>query len=115
MSQYSLLVNSLKLLGLPYEDQRNILPDFVDNIQDDIVSEFDNAFMLLPQLMEQNKVSYEAVKLILSCYILMKINVSNSELSERAFENHESWERIRNLAKQALDEMKEGLTYPYNV
>ena len=45
----------------------------------------------------------------------MKINISNSELSESAFENHESWERIRNLAKQALDEMKEELTYPDNI
>ena len=115
MSKYSLLVNSLKLLGLPYEDQRKILPDFVSNIQDDVVSEFENAFMLLPQLMEQNKVSFEAVKSILNCYILMGMNISNPELPERAFERHESWERIRKSAKQALDEMNEELTYPNNI
>ncbi len=102
-------------MGLPYEDQRKILPDFVDDIQDDIVSEFNNAFMLLPQLMEQNKVSYEAVKSILTCYILMEMNISNSDLPEKAFENHETWENIRNSAKQALEEMKEELSYPDNM
>lgn len=115
MSQYSLLVNSLKLLGLPYEDQRKILPDFVGNIQDDVVSEFDNAFMLLPQLMDQKKVSCEAVKSILSCYILIEMNVSNPELPERAFENHDSWNRVRSLAEQALNIMGEKLTYPENI
>ncbi|MEM6376683.1 MAG: hypothetical protein AAF705_00590 [Bacteroidota bacterium] len=115
MSHYSLLVNSLKLLNLPYEDQRKILPDFVSDIQDDIVSDFDNSFMLLPQLTEQEKVSYEAVKLILNCYVLIEMNLSNPELPERAFENHKSWARVRDLAKQALSEMKEELSHPDNI
>jgi len=115
MSQYSLLVNSLKLLGLPYEDQRKVLPNFVGNIQDDVVSEFYNAFILLPQLMEQEKISYEAVKSILNCYILMEMNISNPELPEGAFENHDSWNRVRSLAKQALNIMGEKLTCPENI
>lgn len=116
MNQYKLLVDSLKLLGLSYKEQKSFLPDFVgDNIQDDVVSEFDNAFMLLPQLMDDNKLSYLAVNKILSCFIAMEMNISNTDLTDESFKSGEPWERVRELARDALEEMGESLAPPENM
>ncbi len=116
MNQYKLLVDSLKLLGLSYNEQKSFLPDFVgDNIQDDVVSEFDNAFRLLPQLMDDNKLSYLAVNKILSCFIAMDMNISNTDLTDESFKSGESWERVRELAREALEEMGESLVAPENI
>jgi len=115
MNQYKLLVDSLKLVGSSYKDQKDFLPDFVgDNIQDDVVSEFDNAFKLVPQLMEAKRLSYLSVKKILSCFILMDINVSNPDMTADAFKSDKSWDRVRKLAREALEEMGEPITPPGN-
>jgi len=113
MSQYKLLVDSLKLLGMSYEEQKSFLPDFIgDNIQDDVVSDFYNAFVLLPQLMDGNKLSYLAVNKILHCFVTMDMNISNLNLTDGAFEFGEEWERVRRLAREALEEMGESSTAP---
>jgi len=116
MNQYKLLVDSLRLLGLSYVEQKHFLPDFIgENIQDDVVSDFYNAFILIPQLMEKNKLSYQAVQKTLNCFIYMDMNLSNTDLTDDSFKNGESWEKVRNLAKEALKEMKEPLTPPDNM
>lgn len=116
MSQYNFLVNSLKLVALPFEKQKTLLPDFIgDNIQNDIVTEFDNAFRLLPQLMDENKLSYLAVKEILSCYILMDLNVHNTDMTDESFKSDELWDKVRTLAGEALKEMGESLEPPQNI
>jgi len=112
INQYKLLVNSLKLLGISYEEQVSFLPDYAD-IKDDVVSEFINAFYLVPQLMEKNKLSYKAVNKILYCYVLLELNLSIEERStDSAFETHESWEQVRVLAREALTEMGESIEAP---
>ncbi len=107
MYKYKTLVESLNLLRLSYKEQRNVVPDFIVNIQDDIVSDFYNAFILLPQIMEQKKVSFKAVQLILECYVQVDLNISNMELTYGSFQNHPLWQRVRQLATEALIEMKE--------
>lgn len=100
-------------MALSYEEQREVLPDFVeDNIEEDVVSVFDNAFKLVPQLMDEEKLSYKAVGKIISCFVLMDLNISNTDLNEDAFKHNELWVRVRTLAKEALIEMNEPLTRP---
>jgi hypothetical protein len=115
MDEYKLLVDSLRLIGLSYKNQKDFLPDFVgDNVQDDVVSEFDNAFKLVPRLMDANKLSYLAVNKILSCFILMDVNVSNPDITAEDFKYDESWERVRKLAREALEAMGETLVPTMN-
>ncbi len=115
-SDYNFLVNSLKLLSLSYKDQVKCLPDFIgDSIQDDVISEFDNAFKLIPQLMSENKLSYVAVKEILSCYILIDMNINNMDMNDESFKSAGAWNKVRRLAKDVLKEMEEPLSFPDNI
>lgn len=108
MDQYKILVDSLKLVGLSFKEQKRYLPDFVEDVQEDVISEFDSAFKLIPQLMDANKLSYKAVSKILSCYILIDMNLDREDLTSQSFEYDESWEKVRELAKEALREMGES-------
>ena len=111
--QYKLLVNALKLVALPYEEQKSFLPDFVgDNIQNDVVSDFDIAFEMVPKLMDKNMLSYLAVKKILRCYILIGINVATPSMTLESFKSHKLWESVRLYAREALQEMGESPTLP---
>lgn len=114
-NQYKLVVNSLKLLALSYKDQKKILPEFVDII-DDVVSEFFNSFHLVPQLMDVKRLSYSAVNKILHCYVAIEMNMSIKErLTDKSFESGESWERVRTLARESLIEMNETVEPPDNI
>lgn len=112
VNQYKLLVDSLKLLGLSYEEQERFLPNYAD-IKDDVVSEFVNAFYLVPQLMEKNELSYQSVTKVLYCYVLLEMNLSIEErATDLAFKTHESWEQVRDMAQKALAEMGESIESP---
>ncbi len=99
----SLLIDSLKNLSKSYEEQINLFPDYVD-VFDEILSDFGNAFLLLPSLMEARIVSYEAVINILKCNNLIDLNLSNeTKLTDESFENDNSWNLVRELALNALN------------
>ena len=59
--------------------------------------------------MDANELSYAAVNKILSCFILMDFNVSNPYITDEDFIHGESWERVRKLAREALEVMGETL------
>ena len=111
MNQYQLLIDSLRLMSLSYEDQVKVLPDFVsrnvDTMQDDIVSNFCDAFSLFPQLMETNTLPYLAVKKILYCFNLVELNISRTDIVYEDFKSSTPWEGVRQLAKEALEAMSE--------
>lgn len=86
-----------------YQEQVNYFPDYVD-VFDEILSDFDNAFRLLPTLMEHNAISYKAVKEILKCNNLIELNLSNEEKqTDERFESDEVWNLVREYASIALN------------
>ena len=114
--QLNLLKEALQILNLPYEKQRNILPEFVGDIMSDIVDDFLNAFYLVPQLIEKDLLTEKVLQKVVSCYVQVRINIEHSEWYEiEAFKTHKSWERVRNLARETLEEMGESLAPPENM
>lgn len=99
----SLLRDSLTNLSKSYQEQINNFPDYVD-VYDEVVSDFDNAFRLLPAIMEQRAISYEALIEILKCNNLIAINLSVTERqTDKSLENDEAWNLVRAYASNALN------------
>ncbi len=112
INQYKILVDALKLMGLPFDEQKRFLPKYAD-IKDDVVSVFINAFYIMPQLMDRQEISYSAANKILHCYVQMDLSLSIEErATDSAFANHEAWEQIRELARESLKEMGEPIETP---
>lgn len=102
-NKLSLLRNSLVRLSKPYKEQLAIFPDYADAF-DEVISDFDNAFRLLPSLMEAKKVSYEAVIDILKCNNLIVLNLSIEEMqTDESFESDDAWNLVREYATRALN------------
>ena len=72
--QLNLLIESLTLLGLAYQEQREKLPEFVGDIMTDILDDFSNAFFLVPQLIEKGLLSEKALQKVVSCYVQIQVN-----------------------------------------
>ncbi len=106
-SQYNSLVQSLKLLAASYKEQKAVLPDYVE-IQDEVVSMFGDAFLLLPQLIENDFLSRNAIAYIISAFNWMDLAMRSEETANvEAFRTHEFWQKVRWFATQSLLEMKE--------
>lgn len=102
-NNFLVLKNSLENLSKPYKEQLNSYPNFVD-VFDEVISDFGDAFLLLPVLMDENSISYEAVKEILKCNNLIDLNLSIEERrTDQSFESDQSWDLVRKLSKDALD------------
>ena len=110
--QYKILVESLKLIAIPYEKQIKVLPNFVNAI-DEIISTFYDSFLLLPQIIEEDLISKKAIAAILRCFNWIDL-LSRKEgcLTTESLKTDDSWEKVRNLAKKALEEMKVEVTIP---
>ncbi|RNC83389.1 MAG: hypothetical protein ED557_11910 [Balneola sp.] len=105
--QYKLLVESLNLLASSYENQKNSLPDFTE-VKDEIIASFGDAFLLLPQLIEQDFLSKKAIASIIRCFNWMELAARNDSVSDlESFINHETWSKVRELAGEALKDMNE--------
>jgi len=108
MPQYRVIVDSLKLLSASLEEQRRYLPDFAD-IPDDVTSSFENAFSLMPQLVEANKFSNNSIAAVLRVYNYMQWCLRNVDLDD--FDGPE-WDKLRELAGVALISLNETLDMP---
>lgn len=105
-NKLSLLKDSLVGLSKPYKEQQAIFPDYAD-VFDEVISDFDNAFRLLPILMEAGIVSYEAVIDILKCNNLIELNLSIEERkTDASFKSDDSWNLVRAYATSALNLLK---------
>jgi hypothetical protein len=110
--QYKSLVESLRLLASPYENQKEYLPDFVV-VQDEVIAVFRDAFLLLPQLIEADLLSKKAITSIIRCFNWTDMATRNEGISDlESFKCHETWQKVRSLANQALDDMKESKGRP---
>lgn len=105
-NNYKILVSSLKNLSKNYSEQVSSFPDFVD-VFDEVISDFDNAFHLLPTLMDKKLVSYEAVKEMIKCRNLIELNLSVEErTSDESFEFDDCWNLVREYSVNALNLME---------
>lgn len=101
--KFPLLKSSLVCLSKTYKEQVNCFPDYAD-VFDEVISDFDSAFRLLPVLMEEKVVSYEAIKEILKCYNLIELNLSiEVRQTNESFENDDVWNLVREYATNALN------------
>jgi len=108
--RYKLLVESLRLLASSYEKQADYLPEFVV-VQDEVVSLFSDAFLIVPQLIENNLLLNEAVASTIRCYNFMEMALRNQE-SPDEFKNKDSWNKVRELASSTLEKMGEEFKDP---
>lgn len=106
-SKLKLLEESLTVLSLSYDEQKQILPSFVENPMADIVEDFINAFYLVPQLLDENLIDDNTLKLLVYCYVRVQTNYLNEDwVSKEAFKNHQVWDLARIYARKALDKLK---------
>jgi hypothetical protein len=106
--QYRRVLESLKLLSASEEQQEEYLPEFAD-IPDDVTSSFENAFLLLPQLIDNNSFSNSSLASILRLYNKMQWCLRNVGLDD--FSNEE-WNKVRRLARETLHLIGESLEKP---
>ncbi|WP_288438503.1 hypothetical protein [uncultured Chryseobacterium sp.] len=107
-NQYKKIIESLKLLASSLEEQEKYLPDFAD-IPDDVTSSFENAFLLLPSLVENNKFSNASIASILRLNNKVQWCLRNIDLDD--FSNSE-WNKVREMAKNTLQIMGESFGKP---
>lgn len=106
--KYKYIIESLKLLATPYDKQKNLFPDFAD-IPDEVVSIFENAFLLLPELIEKEHFGFKTIGLILRTFNKMSWCLRNSDFDD--FSSYE-WNKVRELALKTLLEMNIQLESP---
>ena len=111
---YRKVVEALKLLSLPYEDQKKYFENFVD-IPFEVIDTFDNSFLLLPQLIEGDKFSLLAVASLIRLHNMINFATKNphlKDLSEDQFSSAQEWNQIRELSKQTLLLIGESIEKP---
>lgn len=87
---YSKIIESLKLLALPYKKQKEYFPSFVD-IPFEILDTFSNSILPLPTLIEEEFFSFKEIAYLLRVKNLITIIVENpsfEDLGEAYFENN---------------------------
>lgn len=111
---YKKITESLKLLSLNFNEQRKYFPDFVD-VPFEILDAFENAFILLPQLLESNRITYDVVPNLLRLHSLINLELKNPEFENLEVEkmcNSEDWNKIRDMSKEIIRLMGEPYEKP---
>lgn len=111
---YHLIVESLKLLALDYPDQEKHFPSFVD-VPFEILDTFEKAFVLLPQVLEADRVACKVVPSLLRIHNLIAGELCHPDFSTlEAVElcNSTKWDTIRKIAKECLNLMGEPCIEP---
>lgn len=109
---YNTLLQALKLVASSSNVQISVFPNFV-NIPDEIALIYNDAYLMLPQLQNQNLISEEALE------ILRKIDELFEEMSKDfslwtldKLENNKNWKLSRELAHSALKALHESYDNP---
>ncbi len=101
---YNRLIDSLKLLALPYNEQKKKFESFVDT-PFEIIDVFDNNFKQLPKLIEKDVLSNIQIAEIIRLNNLIDFTLTNpkfKDLEEEQFANAPEWNNIRLFAKEIL-------------
>lgn len=103
--RYKTFVESIKMLSLSKKKQQHQFPSFVDT-EIELISTFEDAFVLIPELIENNLLGNETIANVIRCYILMKISMDN-ETGNSISEN--DWGKIRSLAREILSDIEKNI------
>ncbi len=112
--QRTKIIESIKLLALPYSEQIICFPDFVD-VPFEVLDTFGNNFLVLPQLIENHCFSYQGIAWLLRLNNLINMLVNDIELKnleEEQFKNHPKWKSLRLMARDTLIELGEEIGKP---
>ena len=102
-----MLVEGLRLLAAPARVQLEVLPDFVCQ-PDEVLLTFSDAFLLAPQLMDAGLMDHAAATALEAIdQFLMTVPEDGSLEPAETLETHEFWETSRQLASQALKALEE--------
>lgn len=111
---YKKIVESLKLLALPFEDQKKCFPEFVD-VPFEVLDTFDKVFYILPDIVENQKLKFNSIANLIRLKNLIDFTSSNPKLRDldvEQFSKSEEWEKIRSFAKEIISELGEELAIP---
>lgn len=104
MDAYTKLEESVKLLSLPFSEQKKRFPEFVD-IPFEILDSFENQFMVLPDLVESGCLSHQGIANLIRLHNLIGFTSSNQvlkDLDEQQFEFAPEWQKVRKLAGETM-------------
>ncbi|MBS9462159.1 hypothetical protein KIM67_07035 [Flagellimonas sp. 389] len=88
-----------------YDQQKAMLPNFVV-VQDEVIADFDDSFLLLPELIEKRYLNNSCIANIIRCHNLIGLVTRNPDKDAKSYEKNENlWKKIRFFAKDALDEL----------
>jgi hypothetical protein len=111
---YRKILESLKLLAMPFGIQKKCFEDFVD-APFEVLDTFDNAFLHLPELIEDGRFLNMEIASLLRLHNMIDFTASRPELKdldEDQFSTHVSWNRIRAQAKELLLLLGEPIGVP---
>lgn len=101
-----MVVDALRLVALPADEQIAALPDFVD-VPDEVLQLYEDAWVLVPQIREAGLLSdeeHEALaRLDRHHTTLAGIDEHDGFWTAEGMRNDERWARSRQLAREALD------------
>lgn len=111
---YKMAIESVKLIALPYHEQKKCFEEFVD-APFEVLDVYHNTMVQLPKLVEEGKFSNCVLANLLRINNLIVFTSSNpmlKDLDEEQFSKSVEWNRIRELAKETLQLMGEKVERP---
>lgn len=111
---YNTIVDSIKFLALPASGQKELLPSYVD-VPFEVLDSFENAFLLLPQLVERSFFSNTALASILRLHTMVRMAGSHLEEIDPDGMNrtdHPILDEIREAARRILVLLNEPIVAP---
>jgi hypothetical protein len=108
------IIESLKLLAIPYRDQCTLFPDFADK-PFEVIDTYENAFLLLPPLIEIDAFPNYTIAGLVRIHNAINLALRSPELRDldpMQFEHAPGWNEIRNMAKEVLTQLHIPLSFP---
>ena len=106
---YKKLVENIKWLSLPFEKQKEYVPDFSDR-PFEVLDGYMKAFVLLPQLIDNGYLSLEVISALIRLHIFVDFTLCHPDfetMPEDKIDDFENWIRLREMAKETLKVMNE--------
>lgn len=109
---YNILLQSLRLVASPSEVQITSVPQFA-SMPDEVALTFNDAYLIAPQLLDENLISIQAFDLLKELVELFeKMSKDKSLWTLGKLESDTAWKRSRELALKALQELDEPYGRP---
>lgn len=107
--QYSILVQSLRLVAASPQDQRAAMPDFV-SVTDEVATTFGDAFLLVPQLERVGRVGDRCTTYMRRLDAHLGAMPHEEVADPASLDDHPFWAEARRLAREALASLGEAVS-----